>query len=98
MSPEPPGDWIVYIIETHSGKLYTGITTDLERRFREHAEGRKGARFFRGSPPARILYREKQPDRSQATIRERAIKSLSRKAKLALIDTGAADEADVTSS
>ena len=77
--------WQVYIVEAANGKLYTGITTDLERRFNEHAEGRQGARFFRTSEPVRIVWREAHPDRSSATKRELAIKQMSRQQKLALI-------------
>jgi putative endonuclease len=79
------GPWDVYIVETVSGKLYTGITIDVERRFQEHSEGRLGAKFFRMSPPARIVFRERHPDRAAATVREREIKGMSRRAKLALL-------------
>lgn len=76
--------WEVYIIQTESGKLYTGITNDLERRFSEHQKARKGARFFRISKPVKIVFRESHPNRSEATKRESAIKKMSRKEKLAL--------------
>ena len=77
--------WHVYIVETDDGKLYTGIATDVERRFREHATDKKGARFFRTTRPLRIVFRESHPDRSSATKREMAIKKLPRRQKLALI-------------
>ncbi len=77
--------WEVYIIQTKSGQLYTGITTDLERRFQDHLEGKKGARFFRFSNPEKILYRESHPNRSKATKREIEIKKMSRPQKLKLI-------------
>jgi putative endonuclease len=78
-------DWFVYIIEAENGQLYTGITTDLDRRFAEHQSGKSGARFFRTSPAKAIRYHEKQADRSAASKREAAIKKLSRQAKLQLI-------------
>jgi putative endonuclease len=78
-------NWFVYIVEATNGKLYTGITTDVERRFREHAEGKKGARFFRTTTPVRIVWQEAYPDRSSATKREMVIKKMSRQKKLALI-------------
>lgn len=78
--------WEVYIIQTRSGKLYTGITNNLERRLEEHRTRRKGARFFRFSTPEKIVFRESHPNRSQASKREIAIKKMSRKEKLALID------------
>jgi len=77
--------WFVYIIETESGKLYTGITKDLKKRFDAHASKGTGARFFRTSPPKRILYTETFDNRSEATKRELAIKKLSREKKLKLI-------------
>jgi len=80
--------WEVYVIQTKSGKLYTGITNDLERRFDDHQKKRKGARFFHFSSPDRIVFRESCLNRSQASKREIAIKKMSRKEKLALIDTG----------
>ncbi|HBC56914.1 MAG TPA: GIY-YIG nuclease family protein, partial [Gammaproteobacteria bacterium] len=40
--------WYVYIIECSDGAYYTGITTDLKRRFAEHAGNGKGAKFFYG--------------------------------------------------
>ena len=77
--------WEVYIIETERGQLYTGISTDVERRFAEHKESSKGARYFRGSRPRAIVYREEQADRSSATKREIEIKRMTRPQKLKLI-------------
>lgn len=79
--------WEVYIIQASSGKLYTGITTNLERRFLEHQTRRKGARFFRFSNVESIVFRERHPNRSKATQREIHIKKMSRKEKLSLIST-----------
>lgn len=79
-------DWVVYVIETKSGKLYTGITNDLERRFSEHQTGNKGARFFHLSEPERVRYKEFYPNRSEASKRESAIKKMSRQEKLDLIN------------
>ncbi len=79
--------WTVYIILASDGSLYTGITTDLERRFAEHKEGKagKGAKYFHGGrQPQKIVYSEPSKDRSRASRREAAIKSLSRQEKLAL--------------
>jgi putative endonuclease len=78
-------NWFVYIVEAANGKLYTGIATDVERRFREHRGGKKGARFFRTTTPVRIVWREAYPDRSSATKREMAIKKMTRQKKLALL-------------
>ena len=74
------------MVRSRSGKLYTGISTDPERRFREHCgEGGRGARFFRGDPAEAIVYREPAENRSTASQREAAIKKLRRSEKDALI-------------
>lgn len=80
--------WEVYIIQSKSGTLYTGITTDLDRRFANHQSGNKGARFFRISEPDKIVFRESHQNRSEATKREIEIKKMTRKDKLQLISVG----------
>ena len=80
--------WFVYMIEASDGSLYTGITTDVQRRFKEHCSPEKGARFFRGRQPVKVVYTETHPDRSSALRREFAIKSLSRNEKIGLISPG----------
>ena len=77
--------WFVYVIRASDESLYTGITTDVKRRFREHCGATKGARYFRGREPLEVVYTERQPDRSSASQRETQIKKLSRKNKLKLI-------------
>lgn len=79
--------WEVYIIKAKSGMLYTGITTDLDRRYEEHSTGKKGARFFNFSEPGEIVFRESHPDRSSASQREAAIKKMSRKEKETLLSS-----------
>lgn len=73
------------MIEAENGNLYTGITTDLERRFSEHKSKQGGARFFHTSAAKQMVFHESHPDRSSASMRESAIKKLSRKAKIELI-------------
>jgi putative endonuclease len=79
--------WYVYIIQNLKGYLYTGITTDINRRFKEHAETSKGAKFFRVAPPSRLVFSKTFPNRSLASKFEYQIKSLSRAEKLKLIRT-----------
>jgi putative endonuclease len=79
--------WTVYIIQTEDGKLYTGITTDLKRRFAEHQASTKGARFFHLTAPLKVAYQETHPTRSAASKRESAIKKLTRAEKLILMDS-----------
>jgi putative endonuclease len=73
-----------YIVACSDGTYYTGWTTDPPRRERQHNQG-NGARYTSQRRPVRLVYIEPQPDRSTAMRRERAIKSLSRKRKQALI-------------
>ncbi len=77
--------WWVYIIRTERGPLYTGITTDIERRFKQHKSGKGGAKFFRGQIPGEVVFREMHPTRSSALKREASIKRLTRREKLDLI-------------
>jgi len=69
--------WRVYIIKCKDDLLYTGITRDLERRFKEHNSGR-GCKFTRYRSPVKLMYSEKAKNRSQALIREAEIKGFSR--------------------
>lgn len=82
---DAPANWSIYIIEASDGSLYTGVTTDIERRFSEHLQGRRGARFFNGRQPLRVVYREHGYTRSSACQREAKIKKLSRSEKQSLI-------------
>ena len=70
----------VYIIRCDDNSLYTGYTTDIERRVREHNNG-NGAKYTRGRTPVSLEYSEKYESRSNAMSREYEIKQLSRKEK-----------------
>lgn len=76
--------WTLYVLRCRDSSLYTGITTDLERRLTQHQEG-SASRYTRGRRPVRIVYREPCAGRSHALKRERAVKALSRSAKERLI-------------
>lgn len=76
--------WYVYIILCSDNSLYTGITTDPERRFRQHADG-SGAKYFRGRRPLKIVYLEGNHSRSSAGSRELQIKRMTHGDKSALI-------------
>ncbi|MCP3849150.1 MAG: GIY-YIG nuclease family protein [Gammaproteobacteria bacterium] len=78
-------EWQVYIILCSDNTLYTGITTDVEKRFAQH-KNKKGAKYFYGRSPEKIVYVERGYNRSEASKREYEIKQLSRKKKLSLID------------
>jgi putative endonuclease len=77
--------WYVYILECADGSLYTGITTDLERRLREHNEGKLGARYTRARRPVALRYSATFENRSEASVEEAKIKKLSRRKKLELV-------------
>lgn len=75
--------YFVYLLECADKSIYTGIATDVERRFKEHQKGTAAA-YTRSRKAVRILYTEKAVDRSTALKREAAIKKLSRTEKIAL--------------
>lgn len=80
----PP--WCVYIILTKKNRFYTGITTDIKRRFQQHSGAKAGgAKFFRSDSPLQIVYLLICANRSEATIKEMAIKKLTRFQKEILI-------------
>ena len=78
--------YYIYILRCMDDKLYTGITTDVKRRFEEHQQQKgKGARFTRSHKAETVEAVWSAADRSLASKLEYRIKSLSRKQKLALI-------------
>ena len=78
-------DYHVYILECSDGSLYTGYTTDLERRVTEHDAG-EGAKYTRGRTPVELVHAESFDSRSAAMRRECEIKGLSRAGKERLIE------------
>lgn len=87
MKPEKEGTDVsyVYILRCADGTLYTGSTTDLDRRLAAHNSG-KGAKYTRSRRPVEMVYHEERADWSDALRREAEIKKLTRKEKLALIE------------
>ena len=73
--------WHVYMVECADRTLYSGITTDLERRILEHNDSDKGAKYTRAKRPVRLVYSEQCLDRSTASKREYELKQLSREEK-----------------
>jgi len=86
-------DHYVYILECADDTLYTGYTTDPERRLREHNAG-EGAKYTRGRTPVDLVYLETYDSQSAAMSREYEIKQLRRNEKVDLIETGTATEPD----
>ncbi|WP_299731391.1 GIY-YIG nuclease family protein [uncultured Endozoicomonas sp.] len=86
----PSDNWFVYIILASDNSLYTGITTDIKRRWRQHSgDIIGGARFFRGRKPEKLVYVEEGSDRSSVSKREAAIKKMTRQQKLKLLSNPA---------
>ena len=76
----------VYIVECSDTTLYTGWTTNMEKRLQEHNEGKNGAKYTRSRRPVKLVYQEPCSTRSDALKREREIKRMSRTEKLLLIE------------
>ena len=86
-------DWYVYIVACADGTLYTGITTDVDRRVDKHNDG-KASRYTRSRLPVTLVYKEAATGRSAASKRERLIKALSREDKLALVNHSTCPQPD----
>jgi putative endonuclease len=81
-------DWYLYIIRCNDGNLYTGITTDVARRFSEHQHnGDTGAKYLRGRGPLTLGFQKNIGSRSLALAVERKVKKLSKVKKKALIQS-----------
>lgn len=79
--------WSIYIVECRDETLYTGITTDISRRLKEH-NAKKGAFYTQYKTPVKLVYQQSMVNRSRALKREAEIKRLTRKEKLELIERG----------
>jgi len=77
--------YYLYILECADGTLYTGITTDLERRLAEHNNSVLGAKYTAARRPVVLVYSKKLKNRAAASREENLIKTLSRTEKLKLI-------------
>lgn len=82
----------VYILRLSDESLYCGVTKDLERRLKEHRQGR-GSKYVKGRLPLKLVYLEAHDNLAEAMQRESEIKQLSKERKEALVDNweGAVD-------
>ena len=78
-------EWYLYMVRCRDGSLYTGITTDVERRFAEHEGNSGGAKYLRGRGPLTLVFQQKIGNRSLAQVVESRVKRLSRSRKESLI-------------
>ena len=76
--------WHVYILKCKDGTLYTGTTTDLKRRIKEHNDSRLGARYTRTRRPVKLVYSTRKKNQSHALREEIRIKALPRAEKIKL--------------
>jgi putative endonuclease len=73
--------WYIYMLRCADNTLYTGITTDIQRRIKEHNSKQTGAKYTRAKRPVTLVYSEAIPNRSAALKREAEIKKLSKQQK-----------------
>lgn len=79
-------NWHLYMIRTHSNQLYTGISTNPERRLRQHqGELVGGAKALRGKGPLQLVYQQRYPDRASASKAEYQFKQLTKLEKEQLV-------------
>lgn len=90
MNNDKTKGWFVYILRCADGSLYTGVTTDVTRRLRQHnGELVGGAKYTLARRPCQLAYSEVLASRSLACKREAAIKRFERRKKILLIENGA---------
>ena len=75
--------WVVYMVECSDGSIYTGLTSDMERRWNEHT-GAKGSKYTSFHRAVKLLWTESHDDQQSAEKREMQIKRWTRRKKLAL--------------
>lgn len=80
-------EWSLYMIKTRLNTLYTGISTDVERRFREHSgASKRAARYLKGKGPLELVWQQSVGSKSEALKLECQVKKLNRRQKLSLIE------------
>ncbi len=82
-------EWYLYLIRCRDGTLYTGISTDVDRRFAQHqVGGSDGSKYLRGRGPLSLVFQKKLDSRSLALKAERKVKRMSKTMKEELIKVG----------
>ena len=81
--------WYLYLVRCHDGTLYTGISTDVDRRFAQHqVGGNEGSKYLKGRGPLTLVFEEKLSSRSVASKIERKVKKMSKARKEKLVKVG----------
>lgn len=89
VEPEPPSScWHLYLIRCSNNSLYTGITTDIERRFLEHQSMPQGSKYLRGKGPLQLAYQCEIGDKGLALKVEHRVKQLQKAQKERLVQSG----------
>ena len=78
--------WFLYVVHCSDGTLYTGVTTDIGRRIREHNTGNRGAKYTKARRPVRLIYQVGFENRSTVQRAEHKFKKLTRKQKNEVIN------------
>ena len=87
MNNNKMNNWFLYLIRCKHGQLYTGITTDVERRFEEHkSSNKKGSKYLRGKSPLKLVMKKRIGNKSLALKIEAEVKKLSKAKKELLVD------------
>ncbi len=87
MNNNKVNNWFLYLIRCKHGRLYTGITTDVERRFEEHKNSNnKGSKYLRGKAPLKLVLKKKIGNKSMALKIEAKVKKISKIRKELLVD------------
>jgi putative endonuclease len=85
-APDDNRRWLMYVVKCNDDTLYTGITTDVERRIGEHNHSKKGAKYTAARRPVEIIFSKIFPGQSLATKAENRFKKLRRADKLKIIN------------
>ncbi len=79
-------EWYLYLVQCRDNSLYTGIATDVARRFAEHqGKGKCGSKYLRGRGPLKLVFTKKMGDRSFALRVEIRVKKMTKENKEALV-------------
>lgn len=77
--------WFLYLVRTRQNALYTGIAVDVQKRFAEHEQGKKGAKYLRAKGPLQLVYSVEVGSRSLASKAEYRLKRLSKSQKECIV-------------
>lgn len=78
-------NWYTYFVRCNDNSLYAGITTDLDRRVKEHNGSKLGAKYTRNKQPVVLVYYSHSLSRTEASKKEAKLKKLSKKSKEQLV-------------